>query len=271
MLRTALKPRWLALLGVVVLVIIAFGQLGRWQLGVAEDTATREALAKAREQGVVELSTVLGPHQPFPNGLSARQVSATGTYAASGQVLVAHRRLDGVEGLWVITPFTERGTKATLPVLRAFVTDPGQASAPPTGEITVTGGLAPGESPYAGTEPVPDGQLGSVDLSVLVNSWPGELYNAFLFLEKEAPATASSGSAPALAAALNRTTHVPTPSGAHGFKWRNLAYALQWWVFALFAGWMWWRMVRDDATGRRRSGPEAVESVEAMGENGRRD
>jgi ABC-type nickel/cobalt efflux system permease component RcnA len=31
-----------------------------------------------------------------------------------------------------------------------------------------------------------------------------------------------------------------------GLSWRNLAYALQWWVFALFAAYMWWRMVRDD-------------------------
>jgi len=31
-----------------------------------------------------------------------------------------------------------------------------------------------------------------------------------------------------------------------GLTWRNAAYALQWWVFGLFAAYMWWRMVRDD-------------------------
>lgn len=250
MLRTALKPRWLALLGVVALVIVAFGQLGRWQLGVAEDTATREAIAQANKQGIVEISTLLKPHTPFPNALSARQVTATGTYAASGQVFVAHRRLDGAAGYWVVTPFRVASSGATLPVLRGFVTAPEQATAPPAGELTVRGGLAPGESPYSGVQPVPEGQLGSVDISILVNQWSGELYNAFLFLAEESPAGATDATGgteqQASASELNQLTHVPTPTGSHGFKWRNAAYALQWWVFAAFAAWMWWRMVRDD-------------------------
>jgi surfeit locus 1 family protein len=40
---------------------------------------------------------------------------------------------------------------------------------------------------------------------------------------------------------------VPPPAlVGSGLSWRNAAYALQWWVFALFAAYMWWRMVRDD-------------------------
>ena len=38
----------------------------------------------------------------------------------------------------------------------------------------------------------------------------------------------------------------PPPEVSSGVSWRDAAYALQWWVFALFAGYMWWRMVRDD-------------------------
>ena len=61
---------------------------------------------------------------------------------------------------------------------------------PPEGTLTISGGLAPGESPSP--DPVPSGQIGSVDLSLLVNAWPGDLYNAFVFLESEDPATASA-------------------------------------------------------------------------------
>jgi surfeit locus 1 family protein len=40
---------------------------------------------------------------------------------------------------------------------------------------------------------------------------------------------------------------VPPPALVNsGLSWRNAAYAFQWWIFALFAGYMWWRMVRDD-------------------------
>jgi surfeit locus 1 family protein len=112
--------------------------------------------------------------------------------------------------------------------------------------VTISGGLAPGESPSP--TPVPSGQIGSVDLSLLVNTWPGELYNAFGFVESEDPATASG----------LRT--VPTPVGDTALQWRNAAYAVQWWIFALFALWMWARMVRDE-TRRARADAEAGDAT----------
>ncbi len=260
MLRTALKPRWLGLLVVVVLVIVAFIQLGRWQLGVARDKAAVEQLKQVLDEPEVDLTTVLTPHAEFPADASSRQVEATGAYAAHGQVLVADRRLDGVSGYWVITPFVVRSTDATIAVLRGFVTSPDGVSAPPRGTLVVHGGLAPGESP-SGTA-VPPGQMGSVDLSILVNQWPGELYNAFLFLEDETlPSQPPAGTDLAPAASLNDLTHVPTPVADTGLKWRNLAYALQWWIFAGFAAYMWWRMVRDDLEAAR----EALSAGEGEG------
>ena len=133
MLRTALKPRYLGLLGLVLVVGAAFVQLGRWQLGVAESTAHREAVEQARAQAPAPLTTVLEPHAPFRDDLSSRPVTTTGRYAAEGQLLVPDRRLDGVAGLWVITPFVVDGSGATLPVVRGFVTDPADAGAPPRG------------------------------------------------------------------------------------------------------------------------------------------
>ncbi|MEI2648420.1 MAG: hypothetical protein V9G15_05285 [Dermatophilaceae bacterium] len=54
---------------------------------------------------------------------------------------------------------------------------------------------------------------------------------------------------------------VPPPDLPSGVTLRNAAYALQWWIFALFALWMWWKMVRDD---HRRSliAPEPLASSE---------
>ncbi|KGN37358.1 SURF1 family protein [Knoellia subterranea] len=236
MLRTARKPRNLALLAVAVLIVIAFVQLGRWQLGVAEDKALQESLEKARTQQPVAIETVLTPHTDFPNPKSTLPVSATGEFG-SDQVVVAGRRLDGRTGFWLVAPFTVEATGATLPVLRGWLPSPDDLPPVPSGTVTVTGGLAPPESPYAGESP-PEGQLGSIDTSVLVARWPGELYNAFVFQQTEEPAPA--------AAALGSLERVPTPSGDTGFKWRNAAYALQWWVFALFALYMWWRIVREE-------------------------
>ncbi|MFC7491404.1 MULTISPECIES: SURF1 family protein [unclassified Knoellia] len=247
MLRSALKPRHLGLLAVALLIVLAFVQLGRWQLGVAEDEALRESLEKARTQQPVAIESVLRPHIDFPNDLSTRPVSATGTFG-SDQVIVAGRRLDGRAGFWVVAPLRVAVSGATLPVLRGYVSSPDEAPPVPSGTVTVTGGLAPPESPYAGPPP-PEGQLGSIDTSVLVSRWPGELYNAFVFQQGETPAPT--------AAATGSMVRVPTPSGDTGFKWRNAAYALQWWVFALFALYLWWRTVRHD--------------VEEAGDNGQRD
>ncbi len=247
-----MRPRLLGLLGLVLVVGAAFVWLGRWQLGVAESTAHREAVEQARAQSPAELTSVLQPHAPFREDLSSRPVTASGRYAASGQLLVPDRRLDGTTGLWVLTPFVVDGSGATLPVVRGFVEDEADAGPPPEGPLRIEGGVAPGESPDE--RPVPEGQIGSVDLSLLVNTWPGDLYNAFLFLESETPATGP------------QLTKVPTPLGETGIRWRNAAYALQWWIFAGFALWLWVRMVRDEAS--REAGADAAVPA---GNNGSRD
>lgn len=260
MLRTALKPRNLALLAVAVLVVIAFVQLGRWQLGVAEDEALRESLARARSQQPVAVETVLRPHSDFPGELGTRSVTATGEFGTD-QVVVGGRRLHGRTGFWVVAPLRVAASGATLPVLRGFVTSPSDLPPVPTGTVTVTGGLAPPESPYAG-DPPPQGQLASVDTSVLVGRWPGDLYNAFVFQQQEEPAAAP--------ATLGSMERVPTPSGETGFKWRNAAYALQWWAFAAFALYMWWRIVRDEGR-EEAAGRAAATRIDASGDNGGRE
>ncbi|MBR7743618.1 SURF1 family protein [Phycicoccus sp. BSK3Z-2] len=260
MLRTALTPRYLGLLGVALVVVLAFTWLGRWQLGVAEGRAQQEAVEEARAARPVALTDVLTPNAAFPGELSSRPVLATGAYT-DGQLLVPERRLDGVAGSWVLTPFVVEDTGATLPVLRGFVAEGEVAGPPPDGRRTIEGGLAPPE----GAAPVETGpgEIGSVDTAVLVNEWSVQLYNGFLFLDREDPATGE------------QLAKVPTPLGPSGVTWRNAAYAVQWWVFALFALWMWWRMVRE---GHRRAEEEpsthhgtAAPPPVASGENGARE
>jgi hypothetical protein len=76
----------------------------------------------------------------------------------------------------------------------------------------------------------------------LVNRWPGDLYNAFVFAQGERQVATRAAVVPGTG--LER---VPPPAVTGGIKWRNAAYALQWWVFAAFAAFMWVKMVREDA------------------------
>jgi surfeit locus 1 family protein len=247
-LRTALKPRWLGLFAFVVAVMVSFGMLGLWQLDVARDKGRAEQVRAAPRLPVVDVAAVLTPHGPFPLGGTGRRITATGRYDGSAQVLVTPRLLRGRRGYWVVTPLVVRSSGARIAVVRGFVTDARQAVAPKaTTEVTVSGTLAPGESTAesaAADKALPEGQMGALDLAVLVNRWPGALYNAFVFATAEQP-DVTSVAAPAM-------ERVPPPAGeGGGLVWRNAAYALQWWVFALFAAYMWWRMVRDDYETRK--------------------
>lgn len=232
--RTATRPKWLALLAAVVVVLIVFAQLGLWQLDVARDRGHEEALQEAREAPSVELTGVLSPHTPMTGDLMGRTVTVSGTYDASGQVVITDRRLGDQTGYWVVTPLVVQPTGARLAVIRGFLTDPNAAPAPPEGTVSLAGMLASSESAPNKPTALPSGQMQTIDLAELVNEWPGQLYNAILFPSSQQPP--STG-----------VTHIPPPDlSPDGFAWRNLAYALQWWIFALFALYMWWRMVREE-------------------------
>src|SRR5450759_3321407 len=233
--------------------MLSFGMLGLWQLNVARDKGRAQHVSAAPTRPVADVAAVLTPNGPFPQDGSGRRITATGGYDGSAQVLVTPRLLRGQRGYWVVTPLVVRSTGARIAVVRGFVTDPAQAAAPAIAtDVTVSGALTPGESPAqdtstAGTA-LPDGQMTALDLSRLVNRWPGALYNAFVFATAEVPDVTSVAS-PAV-------QRVPPPALASGgMSWRNTAYAFQWWAFALFAAYMWWRMVRDDyETERRETG-----------------
>ena len=52
---------------------------------------------------------------------------------------------------------------------------------------------------------------------------------------------------------------VPPPTvQPTGLAWRNVAYAVQWWVFAAFAVVLWWKMVRQDALEREAAGQVGI-------------
>jgi len=195
----------LGLLAIVVAVMFSFGLLGLWQLNVARDKGRAQGVRAAPARPVVDVAAVLTPQGPFPQDGEGRRITAKGRYDGSAQVLVTPRRLRGDPGYWVVTPLVVRSTGARIAVVRGFVTDPTQAVKPDVAtEVTVSGTLAPGESPADGTGlssavKLPDGQLAALDLSLLVNRWPGSLYNAFVFATAEQP-DVTSVAAPAVAA-----------------------------------------------------------------------
>ncbi len=232
--RGLLTPRrvgfFMALLGVVAACVL----LGLWQLGVAKDEGRRQSVEAAGSMARQPLESVTRAHGPFEADLSNRPVTVTGTYAADRSLVVVDRRIGDRSGSWVVTPLETAG--GTVAVLRGLVEgSPTLAPDPPTGPVTVLGTLGPSESPRDGAR-LPGEQRRSIDLAALVNEWPGELYNVVLLASDE-----SVDGSPVAAAGLTR---VPPPDSGTQLNLRNAAYAVQWWVFGIFAVVMWWKMSR---------------------------
>jgi hypothetical protein len=109
----------------------------------------------------------------------------------------------------------------------------------------VSTAVEPDDAPVEDAEPLPDGQLAALDAADLVNRWGSPIYNGFLVVTQEVPASGS-----ALSAGQPERVPPPQPQPS-GLAWRNAAYAVQWWVFAGFAFVLWWKMVRQDQLDRR--------------------
>lgn len=225
-LRTALQPRWLALLALALVFASAFAALGNWQLGRSRS----EAATAPAATGTVRLQELVEPQTAFTGELLGRTVEVTGQLGAP-TLRVEGRSLDGEQGAWVLNPLvvrTDDGT-ATLPVVRGWVPDGVLAPAPPGGEVTLTGRLEPSEAPTGETAATTVSAVSSADL---LNRWGQPIYTGFLVTDVPVPA-------------VGLTAVPPAPVDDGGFALQNISYALQWWVFALFAVFIWWRLVRD--------------------------
>lgn len=240
MLPVLLRPRWLAWHAALVVVLVAFGWLGGWQLGSFEHhprpTGSRAA---------IPLDTLLPAGDRVQDGDVARRVTAHGRYDAARQLLVPGRERGGRAGYLVVTPL--RTPSGVAAVLRGWVPSPSsRAVRAPVGDVAVTGRVQASEPRAASgvdpLEPLPAGQIAYVSSVALLEVWPyapGDLVDGFLVLDRETPAPAA---APARVAAQ------APPGGVS--RWRNLAYAVQWWLFAGAAVFFWASVIRRAAQDR---------------------
>lgn len=233
-LRVALRPRYLALLAAVLALAAAFVGLSQWQWDRSRAGHRDEAQIAAKNH-VRPLAEVVRPQTRLPGDAMDQMVRATGTFRSGGQVLVPGRVQPGSteRGFWVVTPLRVDATAADLPVVRGWVADAARVPAAPEGRVTVTGRVQPGESPR--TDPgLGAHRVGSVSPAQLVNLWDAPIYTGYVI--------ATAGAAPA----AGPVRPVPTEAQAGGgFNLLNLAYAVEWIVFAGFALYIWWRTVAD--------------------------
>jgi len=240
--KSAFTLRMIALFIGLVFVAGVCIRLGTWQLDRASERANQQAAAQAAAEANSDpepLSAVLNPGETFIGAVENKRVTVTGEYEPEGQLLVPDRILDGETGFGVITPL--RVDSAVLPVLRGWVEEAQDATAPPAGQVTAVGVLRPSEGMNA--HDLPPGQVPRISSADLINRWGGPIWTGYLLLERSDPAQ--------LAPAEGGPHILPLPvSEDAGLNWQNLTYAFEWWIFGGFFTVLWIRSVRDHA--RRR-------------------
>jgi cytochrome oxidase assembly protein ShyY1 len=252
--RFLLTPRWLAvsllaLLAVPVCVFMGSWQLSRFDARVDQHKSAEHDEKRTAAAAPVPLARVLPKSSSVvESDDSGRIVSATGRYDTAHQLLVPDRYLDNRSGFYVLTPL-RLSDGAALPVVRGWL--PGKAAdashagtvpAAPAGPVTVTGAVQyPETTDTSGVDAsgaLPSGQLGIISGASLVNVLPYPVYGGWI--------TANHPAKPLVAvppAAL-------PDSGLDLKAFQNLGYTGQWFVFAGFAVFMWFRFVRREAEAR---------------------
>jgi cytochrome oxidase assembly protein ShyY1 len=190
-----------------------------WQLGTYEGRQGDAQDGASRQ--VVPLADVWEPGEAFTADPKSKRVSLEGRFAADDLRVT---RDDGSS--WLVTPFVI-GDHALL-VVR------GEGEGAPASDATeLEVVLEPSES--GGRALDSDRTTDAISVPALINDLPQRLYGGY-------------------GIALTDTglplVDPPEPEVSWTVGLRNLAYALQWWVFGAFALFMWWNMAGENVAMR---------------------
>ena len=250
MLKTALRPKWIAALVFALAVAAVFVLLSQWQF--SRSTQSDVAPPTVTEK-VQPLLTTLQPGHPLLGSEEGQLVTATGHFDASKQVVVQSRVQDGKVGFWVVTAFVVDGApklngkaatdEVVIPVARGWIPDASAAQAPPAGTVALEGRLLDSEGPVLSKD-LPAGEVSALSSAELTNIWKTTTYAAFVVSYRELVDGTAVGASAANGDLVRITVTATDQNGK--VNWLNIFYAVEWVVFAGFAVFLWWRLVADE-------------------------
>lgn len=177
MLKYLFARRWLGLFSMVVVLVIAFLLLARWQWHRREERLASNLLISTNyDQKPVLLNSLLpDPGTALPTSLTWRPVRLTGHYEPSGTLLVRNRSIEtgpnnSAAGFYVLVPFADDGGHVLL-VNRGWIPTgstcgrPDSVPAPPSGDLSILARLRMPES--TSTQQAPRGQAYRLNPSAL--------------------------------------------------------------------------------------------------------
>jgi len=226
---TARTPRWIAALVLALGIAASFAALGQWQL---ERSVDNIEVVEIDTESAVPLPEIAQPDRGMTEAQAGRTVSVTGEFVP-GEFLFLPGRSDGYgesDGTWAVGHLvTDEGVSLAVVIGTARTTSP-----PPPARLERAewvGRYLPSEEPQSSD--FEEGEFSAVSVPALINVWAdaGPVYAGFLVL-----ADPVEGYGPIRADAPEREVTL---------NWLNIFYAVEWVLFAGFAIYLWYRLVRD--------------------------
>lgn len=251
------QPKWIAALALAILVAGLFAWLGRWQMGHA---ITLEQDKPGSTETVRPISEVTEPGRSVTDRAAGMVLSTEGRLVP-GDFLVVEERVNGDRvGAWVVGHLateaseTSSGQNGHLVVaigwaptaedaeraIDAIEADPALVSA----AMHLEGRYMPSDAAVVPKPSEDPTRLTTLAPAQIVNLWApfdGLPYAGFLVVHPVAPFEAAT----LAELGLEPIDSVP-PLPVETVNWLNLFYAAEWVVFAGFAIYFWFRLVRDD-------------------------
>ncbi|MEU1972108.1 SURF1 family cytochrome oxidase biogenesis protein [Microbacterium sp. NPDC019599] len=237
-----LRPRWLGMLLLCLVVAGVFAWLGQWQLSRA---ITTNPVPPGATEEIRPIADVVGPGEYVPEPLVGQRVEVTGHWIPGDFLIVSSRFNDGEEGYWVTGQLRIDGTEAPASVAVAIgwapTLDEARAgvdafeAASGGDSVTVVGRLISDEGPVTPPRGADPQTMTRMSPAAHLSQW-----HDIEGLDVYRPYVASEASPEPLA-----DIHSPPPEEGSGVNWLNIFYAIEWAVFAGFAFYLWYRLARD--------------------------
>ena len=225
--EVARRPKWLAALAFALAVAAVFAWLGQWQWERSVDTG---AVIDRNTEEVVDLVAVATPQSIITSDASGRMVSVTCEMVSGDDVWVTNRQSPAGPQSWLVRHcILPSGDSLAVVVGAAQSERPTEMT---NGVADYQGRYVPTESPQASD--FENGEQSTVSVAQLINQWrePGPVYGGYLVLD-EAPGGLE-------------TISTEPPSVERQLNWLNIFYAAEWVIFAFFALYLWFRLVKDE-------------------------
>jgi surfeit locus 1 family protein len=238
-----LRPRWIGALVLALALAAGFAWLGQWQLERAVESGK---VIDAPSETVLPLAQVAKPNGPITDKATGQLVTVAGTFVPKDYELVQGRLNKGTTGWWVVAHVTVEdsasGHPVALAVARGWAADKQTAESvmarlaneePSAQEIV--GRLLPTEAPEVPTDKGHPTVMTTMSVAALYNLWTGvdgmDVYSAYV-VERTPPQGLVK-------------IDSPPPIQESTLNWLNIFYAAEWIVFAGFAIFFWYRLVKD--------------------------